>query len=168
MRGTSYTVCRVSKVRSSLECPCWQNDVEAGRQECPPHHRVNFLRVQAYVWRSHFAPGEKPTCHSERSLRISRSRRCKCDRNLRLPIWATDCNQFKKEKGRGAGKWLRPFFLWRSVQMRFAIWGWIPVEFGTPDAETRGIIGLWCGRRVYVLNQTTGHGCSASRTSGSS
>ena len=102
-----------------------------------PTFRQSFLRVQAYVWRSHFAPGDQLTCHSERSGRNPRSFRCKCERDLHLPIWATDCNQYKKEKGRGAGKWLRPFFLWMSVQMRFAIWGWIPVDFGTPGAETR-------------------------------
>ena len=77
MRGTSDTVCWVSAARSSLECPCRQNDVEAGRQECPPHLQASFLRVQAYVWRSHFAPGDQLTCHSERSGRNSRSLRCK-------------------------------------------------------------------------------------------
>ena len=98
MRGTSDTVCWVSAARSSLECPCRQNDVEAGRQECPPHLQASFFRVQAYVWRSHFAPGDQLTCHSERSGRNSRSFRCKCERDLRLPIWATDCNQYKKKR----------------------------------------------------------------------
>ncbi len=98
MRGTSDTVCWVSAARSSLECPCRQNDVEAGRQECPPHLQASFLRVQAYVWRSHFVPGDQLTCHSERSLRISRSRRCKCERDLHVLIRAKDCNQCIKER----------------------------------------------------------------------
>ena len=36
MRGTSDTVCWVSAARSLLPCLYRQNDVEAGRQECPP------------------------------------------------------------------------------------------------------------------------------------
>ena len=51
MRGTSDTVCWVSAARSSLECPCRQNDVEAGRQECPPHLQASFLRVLAQCWK---------------------------------------------------------------------------------------------------------------------
>ena len=131
-RAQWVSVCCDSAERSLLPRHCRQNEIEAGRQECPPHLRVNFLRVQAYVWRSHFAPGEKPTCHSECSLRISRSRRCKCERDLRLPIRAKDRNQYKKnEKSRGAGRVLRPFLLWMSVQMRLVDWSLISSYSGS-------------------------------------